>query len=81
MTAAARSGDGVLWWLNAEQDPLSAHPRSLVVSAVNGFPHRLGALQHTAVSGDSTGTNGTSTGSTGDSTGEFITVTVGVVDS
>ena len=65
LAAAARSGDSVVWRLDAEQDPLSAYPRSLVVSAVNGFAHRLGASQHTAVSGDSTGES---------------TVSVGVVD-
>jgi hypothetical protein len=63
--AAARSGDDVLRWLNAGQVPLCAHPRSLVVSAVNGLSHQLGASQHTDAAGDST---------------EFL-VSVGVVDS
>jgi hypothetical protein len=63
--AASRPGGGVLRRFDAEQVPLSAHLRSLEVSAVNGLPYQRDALQHTVAAGGSIG--------------EF-TVAVGVVD-
>jgi hypothetical protein len=51
---ASRPDNGVVRWRNVGQDPLSACPCPLVVSAVNGLPHQLGALQDSAVAVDST---------------------------
>jgi ribonuclease HI len=65
LAADSRPGGGVVRRLHSEQVPLSAHPRSLEVSAVNGLPYQQDALQHTVAAGGSTG--------------EF-TVAVGVVD-
>ncbi len=67
LAADSRPGGGVLRRLDAEQVPLSAHLRSLEVSAVNGLPYQRDALQHTAAV------------PVGGSNGEF-TVAVGVVD-
>jgi hypothetical protein len=61
----SRPDNGVVRWRNVVHAPLSACPCPLVVSAVNGLPHQLGALQDAAV--------------VVDSSREF-TVSVGVVD-
>ena len=63
---ASRPDNGVVRWRNVGQDPLSACPCPLVVSAVNGLPHQLGASLHTDAAVDSV---------------DEFTVSVGVVAS